>query len=239
MRKRALAAMLLSASLATGATGCKIDLGKPKATSTAPSANASKPLGGPVHTNHIQQDWADKKIVPTAIILHWQANDGTKDAEGLAADLNSQATTFDPKLTSNQPHPKNGHTGVQFGVSWNGRIDQLTPTPNTFARHATCANDWAVGIEIAGSDGGKTGPYIGNNTRQFKSVVALVKLLMKRYHIPATNVVGKGAHSGRGIISHRQVDAVCTWKDGVHFGSGKTDVDPTYLNRVLKAVGGK
>jgi len=126
---------------------------------------------------------------------------------------------------------------VQFGVSWNGRIDQLTPRPNTFARHATCANDWAVGIEIAGSDGGKTGPYIGNNQRQFKSVVALVKLLMKRYDISAVNVVGKGAHSGRGIVSHHQVDAVCTWKDGKRFGSGKTDVGDKYLRRVLAAVG--
>lgn len=230
--------LVLGVMAALGTSGCDgegFKLGTDQQ-SSAPDAAAKSVLD----TSKIQQGWAcntkcNKKIKPTAVLLHWWGNDGSGGIDGLVNGLNSVPTTFDPSLKSTDKHPENGHTSVQVGVDLNGKAYQLTPTLDTFARHGTCANDWTVGVEIAGSKPG-SGSYIGDNEKQFKGVVAVVRELMATYDIPAKSVVGPNARSGSGIVSHHTVDAKCTWKDGVRFGSGKTDVGQEYLDRVLAAV---
>ena len=235
MRKRALATAVLAGVLVLSGSSCKTPTFGNESGDSSSAPGVSAPTHSVLDTSHIQKDWRNEKFKPKAVVLHWQANDGSRGIEGLISDLNGTPTTFDSRLKSTDRHPVNGHTGVQIGVNLDGSASQLTPTLDTLARHATCANWWAIGIEIAGSEPG-SGHYIGDNAKQFAGVVKVVKELMARYDIPAVSIVGPQAHSGRGIVSHKMVDAKCTWADGVRFGSGKTDVDDTYLRRIIAAV---
>ncbi len=216
-----------------------------------PSSDATEPSTSPsddavqstlpvdsVAIPHIQSDWGanGRTIRPTAIVLHWWAGwGGGRDINRLVSDSNHNMSTYNPDLKSTDPHPTVGHVTEQFGVLGDGAAYQLTPLPNTWARHAKCANSWAIGIEIEGSDQ-SSAHYIGNNQEQFDTVVKLVKELMAEYNIKAVSVVASDGRSGSGIVSHKMVDAKCKWADDVYAGSGKSDVDDVYLARVISAV---
>ncbi len=191
-----------------------------------------------VLVQHVQSDWdADgRKIKPTAIVLHWWAGwENGKNIDRLVKDAENNKSTYNPDAKSTDEHPVVGHVTVQVGVTGDGKAYQLTPTLDTFARHAKCANTWAIGVEIEG-DGPGSDHYVGDNEKQFKGVVAVVKELMAKYNIKPESVVADDGRSGRGVVSHKQVDAKCKWADNKPAGSGKTDVDDKYLKRVLKAV---
>ncbi|HKX23788.1 MAG TPA: N-acetylmuramoyl-L-alanine amidase [Candidatus Saccharimonadales bacterium] len=202
-------------------------------------ANDSESSAAPsVLIQHVQSDWnaGGKTIKPTAIVLHWWAGwDNGHNIDRLVKDAKNNKSTYNPDLKKSDPHPVVGHVTVQVGVTADGKAYQLTPQLNTFARHAKCANSWAIGIEIEGSEPG-SGHYIGDNQTQFKGVVAVVKELMAKYDIKPESVVADDGRSGRGIVSHKQVDAKCKWADNKPAGDGKTDVDDAYLDRVLAKV---
>lgn len=236
MRARAASLTTVALMVIAAATGCKLG---------GPENNSDKtPAHSVIDTKFAT--WTGPELGNVdALVLHWTADTGKYGSsdddyvQHLQKYFEGQPTTFDSSLRSTDKHPVNGHLGSQFVVSYGGTAYQLTRKPSIVAHHATCGNKWAIGIEIAGSNKA-SGHYIGNNTRQFNGVVALVKELMARYDIPAVNVVGRGSLSGRGVVSHQQVDLKCRWADGVRYeGDGKTDVDPEYLNRVLDEIGAK
>lgn len=179
----------------------------------------------------------DKTIKPTAILLHWTAayNGGPDAIEAFVKGAEGNVSTYNPELKSTDHHPEVGHVTVQVAVMANAKAYQLTPQLNSFARHAKCANKWAIGIEIEGWNPGHE-HYIGDNKPQYDTVVKVVRELMAKYNIKAESVVADNGKSGRGIVSHAQADAQCQWADGKPAGSGKTDVDQKYLDRVLAAV---
>jgi hypothetical protein len=231
MRIRA-GAILVGAMLSL--TACS-GFGIPGSAPSKPSSSAPS-----VITAHIQPGWgADgKTIKPTAIVLHWWADwGGGHDIGRLVSDSEHNISLYNPGLKSTDKHPSVGHVTEQVGVTGDGKAYQLTPELNTFARHAKCANSWAIGIEIEGSGPGSK-HNIGDNKTQFEGVAAAVKELMSKYDIKAESVVGDDGRSGSGIVSHKMVDAKCKWADNRPAGSGKTDVDDGYLKRVLAAVGG-
>ena len=231
MRLRTVALALAGLVLAAGC-GNLSNLGKGNdEPSVAPSVAS-------VFIPHVQQDWDAKgeTIKPTAVVLHWWDGwGGGSNIDRLVKDANANKTDYDPKKKSTEKHPIVGHVTVQFGITGDGKAYQLTPQPNTFARHAKCANWWAVGIEIEGF-GPDHDHYIGDNAVQFNAVVAAVKELMAKFGIKAESVVAEDGRSGRGVLSHKQVDAKCKWADNKPAGSGKVDVDDDYLKRVIKAV---
>jgi hypothetical protein len=207
-----------------------------------PGSAPSKPSNSApsVIIAHIQPDWNvdGKTIKPTAIVLHWWADWGNgHDIDRLVNDSKGNLSTYNPELKSTAKHPNVGHVSEQVGVTGDGKAYQLTPELNTFARHAKCANSWAIGIEIEGSGPGSE-HYIGDNKTQLNGVIAAVKELMAKFDIKAESVVAEDGRSGSGIVSHKMVDVHCQWADHKPAGSGKTDVDDGYLKRVLTAVGG-
>lgn len=230
MRRR-----MLGASLATGAlllAGCA-----PGNTDTNAGTQTAAAAHSPL-IQHVQKAWdADgKTITPKAIVLHWWGGWGNgKDIQRLIDDSDNNKTNYDPAKKSTDKRPIIGHVTVQIGVTGNGKAYQLTPKLNTFARHAKCANWWAIGIEIEGNGPGSD-HYIGDDKEQFNTVVKVVKYLMATYHIKAVSAVADDGKSGSGIVSHKMVDKQCQWADGKPAGEGKDDVDDTYLNRVLAAV---
>ncbi len=117
---------------------------------------------------------------------------------------------------------------VQFAILSNGDIYQLSPASNTFCRHAKCANQSCIGIEIEGQDEHD----LDANNLQFEAVVALVRWLAEKYHIKQEFRVDRGEEKIRfyGITSHKQVDTHCP------NANGKVDVHDSYLERVLKAL---
>lgn len=230
------------AAFAAGAVllaGCSFgNFGGGSGSSSAPPTAA--PSNSVLIQDHVQKGWTDggKTIVPTAIVLHWWAGwGGGHDINRLIKDANNNKTNYDPTKNSKPTPPIIGHVTVQVGVLGDGRAYQLTPQLNTLAHHAKCANWWAIGVEIEGFGPGHS-HYIGDNQKQFDTVVKVVKLLMSAYNIKAVSVVADDGKSGQGIVSHKMVDTHCQWADGKPAGEGKDDVDDAYLHRVLTAVGG-
>lgn len=156
-----------------------------------------------------------KTIKPTALILHWWGGGGGIDS--LISTLNTR------KLS------------VQIATTADGKVYQLTPQLNSFAEHAKCANDWAIGNEIEGGvnfgpDPGGSGKTValdlaGNNV-QFQAVVKITGQLMKQFNIPLEGEIAQNGSTGVGVHSHKEVDTFCS------NGSGKADVDDVYLKRV-------
>ncbi len=218
--------LLVAATLLV--SGCSSFTGKSNPATSANSILIQDPQSG--------WDAGGKVITPTAIVLHWTDSWGNgKNISRTIDDANSNKTDYDPTKKSTDKRPILGHVTVQIGVTGDGKAYQLTPKLNSFARHAKCANWWAIGIEIQGGGPG-TKHYIGDNKKQFGTVVAVVKLLMATYHIKAETFVADDGKSGRGIVSHKLVDTKCQWADGKPAGEGKSDVDNGYLKRVITAV---
>lgn len=154
------------------------------------------------------------KIRPTAVILHWW---------GYNAEGNSGIQSLVNGLRGN-PDCGAGGCSVQLGILRDGKTYQLTNSLTSRALHATCANNFGIGIEIEGkpSDFGASGPE--KRPEQFKAVVSTVKYLMDKYNIPLEASLPKGVHS------HKEADKYC------NSGYGKDDVDDAYLEKVKQAL---
>jgi hypothetical protein len=199
---------------------------------TGPPADG---LAGVIHVGGISSDHV---IRPTAIILHWWGAVANSDIYSLIDSLNGQTGYYEPWLTKSQYlyNEANGidghHLGVQFAVTRDGRMWQLTPYANSYAAHAACGNGWAVGIEIEGR-----GPAdLHSDPTQFASVVRLTGELMKMFGIPLDGPIAANGLSGTGVHSHKQVDLHCYFADGSFAGVGKVDVDDAYLAEVKAAL---
>lgn len=152
-----------------------------------------------------------KKIKPNAIVLHWWE---TPISDG---GIDYFIELFAKRELS-----------VQFVVMANGDIYQLTPAADSYGRHAKCANNSAIGIEIQGE-----GPQdLDSNQTQFENVVSLVKYLQDKFEIPTEFKVEGSDENIRfyGITSHKNVDVYCP------NASGKKDVHDEYLARVIAAL---
>jgi len=151
---------------------------------------------------------ASHKITPTCIVLHWwNMPDNEPGIEALRSVLGSRELS------------------VQFAILKNGAIYQLSPSEDTYCRHAKCANDSSIGIEIEGN----SAEDLDNNDVQYQSVLALTRYLKIKYSIEDSFKVTDDNHEIRffGVSSHKQVDAYCA------DSSGKDDVHDEYLHRVI------
>jgi hypothetical protein len=181
---------------------------------------------------------SDHLIRPTAIILHWWGSVDGSNINGLINGLLGQTGYYEPWLTKaqylyNESHGIDGHPlGVQFAVTADGKMWQLTPDANSYAAHAACANSWAVGIEIEG----RGAADLHNDPTQFASVVKLTGELMTLFGIPLNGPIAANGLSGVGVHSHKQVDLHCYFADGSFAGVGKIDVDDAYLADVKAAL---
>lgn len=236
MRKRMIAALSTILGLLLLLTGCE---GNGFQLGNGQSDKPSAPTVSVLDTSHIQKDWADRKIKPTAIILHWWGYENGSNIDTFAKSLHGVRTKFDPRANSKAQAEEmaragtSGRLAVQVAVGKNGVAYQLTPTLDTFARHAKCANQWAVGVEIEGD-----GPSIINNKAQRAKVIAVVKELQAKFDIPTKGVVAADGKSGSGVLSHKQVDVEgCRWPNGDTMAEGKPDVDDNYLDYVLAHLG--
>ncbi len=181
---------------------------------------------------------SDRTIQPTAIVLHWWGYTADSDIRSLVDVLKGQVGYYDPNITRaqydwNVAHGVGGHTlGVQVGITRDGAVHQLTPLLNSYAAHAACADDWAIGIEIEAS-----GPAdLDSDPAQFESVVRTTADLMARFHIPLDGLLAPDGRSGVGVHSHKEVDVNCRFADGVSAAVGKPDVDDQYLAFVKGAI---
>ena len=157
--------------------------------------------------------WLDpnKKIVPSCIVLHWWGE-----------PLNKRGVDFLIEILARR------ELSVQYAVLANGEIHQLAPTPDTFCRHAKCANESSIGIEIEGENAHD----LDNNDVQFKAVTKLVKYLQQKYQIESPFKITGTTENIRfhGVASHKQVDVYCP------DGSGKDDVHDSYVGAVTRAT---
>lgn len=158
--------------------------------------------------------WVDPEatITPTAIVLHWWEEPIDKGNIELL-----EALWAERGLAS------------QFAVLADGSIHRLTPHENSFSRHAKCANDSAIGIEIQGLGAAD----LDANDIQFRAVVALTRYLKNKYAIEDTfrvEELGDGKRRFYGVTSHKNVDVYCS------DANGKQDVHDAYLERVVREV---
>ena len=156
--------------------------------------------------------WIDseKTIVPTAIVLHWWEEPISKGNIELLESLWAER-----QLAS------------QFAVLADGTIYQLTSHKNSFSRHAKCANNSAIGIEIQGLGA----EDLDSNSVQFNAVVSLVAYLKNEFTIEDEFRVEHQADDETirfyGVTSHKNVDVYCS------NANGKMDVHDEYLVRVI------
>lgn len=153
----------------------------------------------------------DRTITPTAIVLHWWEEPISRGNIELLEELWEERG-----LAS------------QFAVLADGMIYQLTPYANSFSRHAKCANNSAIGIEIQGM-GRKD---LDDNAVQFQAVVALTRFLKQEFAIQ-TDFKVEGLNQDEtirffGVTSHKIVDPYCSNPNG------KQDVHDEYLARVIE-----
>lgn len=181
---------------------------------------------------------SNRTIRPTAIVLHWWGYTAGGNIRSLVDVLKGQTSYYDPNITKaqydyNVAHGVNGHSlGVQVGITRGGGVYQLTPQLDSYAAHAACANDWAVGVEIEAA-----GPAdLRSDPAQFEAVVNTTADLMRRFAIPLNGLLAPDGRSGIGVHSHKEVDVNCQFADGVHSGNGKPDVDDDYLALVKATI---
>lgn len=157
--------------------------------------------------------WLDgsQKIQPTCIVLHWWGE-----------RINDQGVDYLVRILERR------QLSVQYAVGVTGEVYQLAPTPDTFCRHAKCANHSAIGIEIEGFDEHD----LDANELQFHAVVALVRYLAQTFAMELDfRVEGEGTDMRFfGLASHKQVDEYC------EDANSKDDVHDEYVERVRLAL---
>lgn len=157
--------------------------------------------------------WVDSKriIKPTCIVLHWWGE-----------PINNQGISFLYRLL------KKRQLSVQFAVLANGDIFQLSPRPDTFCKHAKCANSSSIGIEIEGFGSDD----LDNNEIQFNAVLDLTWWITEEYKIEKDFQVENIGSKIRfyGIASHKQIDIYCP------DSNGKDDVHDEYIKRIKNII---
>jgi len=153
----------------------------------------------------------DRIITPTAIVLHCWEEPISKGNIELLEDL-----WHERGLAS------------QFAVLADGTIYQLTPHANSFGRHAKCANNSAIGIEIQGMGN----IDLDGNNIQFQAVASLTRFLKQEFSIQTEFRVEGLEHNETmrfyGVTSHKAIDLYCL------NANGKQDVHDEYLARIIK-----
>lgn len=152
------------------------------------------------------------KITPKGIVLHWWASPEGHGIDFLAEVLRDRGLA------------------VQFGVTADGKIYQMTANEDDLAGHAIGGNNTTFGIEIEGTDTdfGAGGPT--RNPAKFEAVVSLVKYLVQKYN-----------------INTEDIEVVCNDAAGIHphkafndcpDANSKVDIDDAYYNAVMERVRG-
>lgn len=156
---------------------------------------------------------AEKVITPTAVVLHWWEEPIAK------GDIEFLSSLWEDRGLASQ-----------FAVLADGTIYQLTPHENSYSRHAKCANNSAIGIEIQGMGA----EDLDANLVQFEAVSWLAEYLKQKYAIEdAFRVEHEGDEEHirfYGITSHKNVDVYCS------NANGKLDVHDEYLARVIEST---
>ncbi len=147
-------------------------------------------------------------INPKGITLHWWGGEFGRGIKPLADILRQRGLS------------------VQFGITSDGEVYQLTPRATDRASHATGGNSTTFGIEIEGApaDFGKAG--IEKYPEKFEAVVALVQHLKDKYNIPVKKTIDCDNISG--IVAHKDLNK-CS-------NTGKPDIDDYYFNEVIKRL---
>jgi hypothetical protein len=118
---------------------------------------------------------------------------------------------------------------VQIMVDKDGKSYQLTDNLDDFAAGATGANSWAINIEIVGTKD-SLAKSAKEHDQQFRSVIAVLKYLVKKYKIPLNYAMpSDGSIIWHGIFSHQIVD-----KYHPNGGrKGKTDPGDAYMKEIM------
>lgn len=145
-------------------------------------------------------------IDPKAIVLHWWGSNPKKGISPLANTLRGRGLS------------------VQFGVTHDGEIWQLTKNETTLSSHATGGNSTSFGIEIEGgpSDFGPNGKK--NNPKKFQAVSKLVAYLGNKYGIDL-NKRDATCGAPKGLLSHKDLN-------NCPRAETKSDVDEDYFQDV-------
>lgn len=130
---------------------------------------------------------------PKALLIHYTEASNTSDGEGQGL------------LDFFYGQRNSAQTGIQFSVGKDGKIYQYYPLDAMkMTYHAIGANSRAIGIEINGADGKE----LMNNSKQFKSVVALSKYLCDYYKIPCDDpkgdITNSSANEIQGMLGHSE-----------------------------------
>ena len=154
---------------------------------------------------------SSNKIKPTAIVLHWWR------VPTWLGGINYLIWGLRRRKLS-----------VQFAVLKNGEIYQLVDDPTIYCRHAKCANESSIGIELQGF-GAKD---LARQLTQFQSTIKLVAYLCDKYKISVNFDIKNNPLRFYGITSHKNVDQYCQIKRLLK----KNDVNDEYLRRVILEI---
>jgi hypothetical protein len=155
------------------------------------------------------------EITPKGITLHWWGSQAGNGIDPLVAALRSNPTCGI------------GGCSVQFGITSDGEVYQLTPKPTSLAYHATGANSTTFGIEIEGApeDFGQAG--LDKYPKKLEAVIALVQYLKDTYHLEIAKNIDCGNVSG--IVQHLDMNK-CPG------ASQKSDIDDVYFKAVIDKI---
>jgi hypothetical protein len=157
------------------------------------------------------------KINPKGVTLHWWSFGGGIDA--LVDGLRSNPTC-------------SGGCSVQFAITNNGEIYQMTADEKDLTYHAFGGNETTFGIEMEGGpeDFGREGK--NKYPKKFEAAVFLVKYLKDKYGLQING--STQCKNVAGIHSHKQLNH-CQ-PSGI---AAKTDIDDFYYNEIIRAVRGE
>ncbi|CAN5655965.1 hypothetical protein BH23PAT2_BH23PAT2_05650 [soil metagenome] len=152
------------------------------------------------------------KITPKGITLHWWGGSSSgRGIDHLADILRSRRLS------------------VQFGITSDGKIYQMTANEDDLAGHAIGANSTTFGIEIEGGPSEFGAAGLQAYPEKFESVVFLVQYLVDKYNIPKDRISVDNITCGDvvGIHPHKAYNKC---------GNTKSDIDDAYFNAVMEAI---
>jgi len=170
--------------------------------SAPPTAASTYTVGGPAPRPAITQDYIDfgaqrRAEMGAYSLAHYGSSDIHLDPKVIVLHYTCGSTYENAHATFQSDAPNMGvKPGVvsQFVIDKDGTIYQQIPLQYE-GRHTVGLNYAAFGIECVqecnGSDA-RVVSEIMHRTPQEKSLVALVRWLMYRYHISLSNVIGHG-----------------------------------------------
>lgn len=173
---------------------------------------------------------ANRSIVPRVdnIVIHWFVGNNESPA-GVANSFS-------------------GGTSIQFFVSEEGKIMQLTEFANSKAGHAKNANDWTIGIEIgspSSDDINFLEQTLLNNERQKQQVIKLTTALVKKFGITNITIGDQTLYTQSCRDLGLNFSGTCaTQTEASQFGivghyqlqNSKSDPGKTYIKQIQQAV---